>query len=63
MSNQNSKSSIEKHTNLAELGHLKAAHFDIYKELMKQFKCDVRACNERLTKPKRPFKVSHRLNS
>ena len=54
MSNQNAKSSVEKHTNSPELEHLKAEHFDIYQELMKQFKFDDRMCHEWLTKPK-PF--------
>lgn len=54
MPNQNAKPSTEKHTNLAELEHLKAEHFDIYQELMKQFKLDDRVCQEWLTKPK-PF--------
>ena len=52
MSNQTSKSSVEKHTNLTELELLKTEHFDIYQELTKQFKCDVRVCTEWLTKPK-----------
>jgi len=54
MSHQNTNSSVEKHTNLAELEHLKTEHFDIYQELMKQFKFDVRVCAEWLIKPK-PF--------
>jgi len=54
MSNQNANSSVKKHTNVAELEHLKAEHFDIYQELMKQFKLDDRVCQEWLTKPK-PF--------
>jgi hypothetical protein len=54
MPNQNSKSSTEKQTNSTELEHLKAEHLDIYQELMKQFKFDVRVCHEWLTKPK-PF--------
>ena len=54
MPNQNAKSSTEKDTNLTELEHLKAEHFDIYQELMKQFKFDDRMCQEWLTKPK-PF--------
>jgi len=55
MSNQNAKSSVEKHTCLTELEHLKAENFDIYQELMKHFKFDDRACQEWLTKPKRPL--------
>lgn len=55
MPNQNAKPSTEKHTNLSELEHLKTEHFDIYQELMKQFKFDVRMCEEWLTKPKRPL--------
>ncbi|MCQ8890916.1 DUF2384 domain-containing protein [Pseudoalteromonas carrageenovora] len=54
MPNKNSKSSTEKNTNSTELEHLKAEHFDIYQELMKQFKFDDRMCQEWLTKPK-PF--------
>lgn len=54
MSHQNTNSSEEKHTNLAELEHLKSEHFGIYQELMKQFKCDDRVCQEWLNKPK-PF--------
>lgn len=54
MSHQNSNPSLEKHTNSPELEHLKAEHFDIYQELMKQFKFDDRVCHEWLTKPK-PF--------
>ncbi|MCQ8879343.1 MbcA/ParS/Xre antitoxin family protein [Pseudoalteromonas shioyasakiensis] len=55
MCHQNSKSSLEKQTNLTELEYLKTEHFDIFQELMKQFKCDVRVCQEWLTKPKRPL--------
>lgn len=55
MSNQNSKSSVEKLTNSPELEHLKTEHFDIYQALMTQFKFDVRMCQEWLTKPKRPL--------
>ncbi len=55
MSHQNTKFSIEKHTNFAKLEHLKAEHFDIYQELMKQLKLDVRVCQEWLTKPKQPL--------
>ncbi|KGJ86988.1 antitoxin Xre/MbcA/ParS toxin-binding domain-containing protein [Colwellia psychrerythraea] len=55
MSNQNAKPSLEKHTNLTELEYLKAEHFDIHQELMQQFKCDVRVCQEWLTNPKRPL--------
>lgn len=54
MSHQNTNSSVKKHTNVAELEHLKTEHFDIYTELMNQFKLDDRVCNEWLTKPK-PF--------
>ena len=54
MPNQNAKPSTKKLTNLPELEHLKAEHLDIYQELMKQFKFDVRVCHEWLTKPK-PF--------
>lgn len=54
MSHQNTKPSVEKHTNFAELEHLKTEHFDIYQELMNQFKCDDRVRNEWLTKSK-PF--------
>ena len=54
MSHQNTKPSLEKHTTLTELEHLKTEHFDIYQELMKQFKFDDRVCYEWLTKPK-PF--------
>ncbi len=52
MSHQTPKSSVEKHTNSLELEHLKAEHFDIYQELINQFKYDVRLCNEWLIKPK-----------
>ena len=52
MSNKNTKPTIEKYTNSPELKHLKAEHVDIYQELMKQFKFDVRVCAEWLTKPK-----------
>ncbi|WP_211183636.1 antitoxin Xre/MbcA/ParS toxin-binding domain-containing protein [Pseudoalteromonas arctica] len=52
MSHQNTKPSVEKHTNFAELEHLKTDHFDIYQELMKQFKYDERVCQEWLNKPK-----------
>ena len=52
MSHQNANSSVKKHTNVAELEHLKTEHFNIYKELMNQFKCDVRLCHEWLIKPK-----------
>lgn len=55
MPNQNAKSSVKKHTNLTELEHLKVAHFDIYQELIKQFKFDDRVCQEWLTKTKRPL--------
>lgn len=55
MPNQSSKPSEEKHTNLTELEHLKTEHFDIYQELMKQFKFDDRVCHEWLTKTKRPL--------
>lgn len=55
MSHQNAKSSVEKPTNLSELEHLKTEHFDIYQELMEQFKFDDRVCQEWLTKPKRPL--------
>lgn len=55
MSHQNAKPSVEKLTNSPELEHLKAEHFDIYQELMKQFKFDDRMCEEWLTKPKRPL--------
>ena len=55
MSNQIPKSSTEKHTNLPELEYLRTEHFDIYQELMKQFKFDVRVCHEWLTKPKCPL--------
>lgn len=55
MSNQTPKSSVKKHTNLTELEHLKAVHFDIYQELIKQFKVDDRVCQEWLTKTKRPL--------
>ena len=55
MPNQNAKSSTEKHTNLTELEHLKAEHFDIYHELMNQLKFDDRMCQDWLTKPKRPL--------
>ena len=55
MSNQPPKSSVKKHTNLTELEHLKVAHFDIYQELIKQFKFDDRVCQEWLTKPKSPL--------
>ncbi|MCW8833059.1 MAG: MbcA/ParS/Xre antitoxin family protein [Colwellia sp.] len=54
MSHQNIKPSLEKHTTLTELEHLKTEHFDIYQELMKQFKFDDRVCYEWLTTPK-PF--------
>lgn len=54
MSHQNIKPSVEKHTNFAELEHLKTEHYNIYQELMKQFKFDDRVCHEWLTKPK-PF--------
>ncbi len=54
MSHQNSKSSLEKHTNSPELEHLKTEYYNIYQELMKQFKFDDRVCHEWLTKPK-PF--------
>ena len=54
MSHQNPKSSLEKHTNFPELEHLKTEHYNIYQELMKQFKFDDRVCHEWLTKPK-PF--------
>lgn len=55
MSHQISKSTVEKHINSPELEHLKSKHFDIYQELMNQFKCDDRVCQEWLTKPKRPL--------
>ena len=55
MSNNNSKPSVEKHNNLTELEHLKSEHFDIYQELMNQFKFDDQMCQEWLTKPKRPL--------
>ena len=55
MPNKNPKSSLEKHTNFTELEHLKAEHFNIYQELIKLFKFDVRVCQEWLTKPKRPL--------
>lgn len=55
MPHQNTKPSIKKHTNLTELEHLKAKHFDIYQELVEQFKFDDRVCQEWLTKPKRPL--------
>ncbi len=55
MSNHPPKSSVKKHTNLSELEHLKAEHFDIYQELIKQFKFDDRVCQEWLTKTKRPL--------
>jgi|GEM_PF-1192794 len=55
MSHQNTKPSLEKHTTLTELEHLKTEHFDIYQELMKLFKFDDRVCQEWLTKPKRPL--------
>ena len=55
MSNNNSKPSVKKHTNLAELEQLKIEHFDIHQELMNQFKFDDRMCQEWLTKPKRPL--------
>lgn len=54
MSHQNTNPFLEKHTNLTELKHLKAKHFDIYQELMKLLKFDDRVCQEWLTKPK-PF--------
>ncbi len=54
MSHQNTDSSEETLTNSPELEHLKAEHFDIYQELIKQFKFDVRFCVEWLIKPK-PF--------
>ena len=37
MSHRNSKSSLEKHTSLPKLEYLRTEHFDIYRELMKQF--------------------------
>lgn len=55
MPNQNTKPSLEKHTNFTELEHLKVEHFDIYQELMNQFEFDDRVCQEWLTKPKRPL--------
>ncbi|MEW6990476.1 MbcA/ParS/Xre antitoxin family protein [Colwelliaceae bacterium 6441] len=55
MSQQNTKPSQKKHTNLTELEHLKVEHFDIYQELIKQFKFDGRVCQEWLNKPKRPL--------
>jgi LPS O-antigen subunit length determinant protein (WzzB/FepE family) len=55
MSNHPQKSSVNKHTNLSELEHLKAEHFDIYQELIKQFEFDDRVCQEWLTKTKRPL--------
>jgi len=55
MSNQNAKSSVGKHTNFAELEHLKTEHFDIYQELMKQFEFDDRVCAGWLTRPKHPL--------
>jgi hypothetical protein len=55
MPNQNTKPSLEKHTNFTELEHLKVEHFDIYQELMNQFGFDDRVCHEWLTKPKRPL--------
>ncbi len=55
MPNKNPQSSLEIHTNLSELEYLKTEHFDIFQELMKQFKCDDRVCQEWLTKPKRPL--------
>ncbi|OUS72071.1 hypothetical protein B5G52_09465 [Pseudoalteromonas sp. A601] len=55
MSNQPPKSSVKKHTNFSELEHLKAEHFDIYQELIKQFEFDDRVCQEWLTKTKRPL--------
>ena len=55
MSNPIPKPPLKKHTNLAELEHLKNEHFDIYQELIKQFKFDDRVCQEWLTKPKRPL--------
>lgn len=55
MPNQNTKPSLEKHTNLTELEHLKTVHFDIYQELMEQFRFDDRVCQEWLTQPKRPL--------
>ena len=54
MCHKNANYSLKKHTNVAELEHLKAEHFDIYQELMEQFKLDDRVCKEWLTKPK-PF--------
>ena len=54
MSHQNTKPSLEIHTNFSELEHLKTEHFDIYQELMEQFKLDDRVCKEWLTQPK-PF--------
>ena len=55
MPNKNPKSSVEKLTNFAELEHLKDKHFDIYQELIEQFKFDGRVCQEWLTKPKHPL--------
>tara|TARA_R110000868_G_C10783419_1_gene755698 strand:+ start:523 stop:777 length:255 start_codon:yes stop_codon:yes gene_type:complete len=55
MPHQNTKPSVEKHTNSLELEFLKSEHFGIYQELMKQFKFDDRICQKWLTKPKRPL--------
>lgn len=55
MPHQNAKPTLEKHTNSPELEHLKTEYFDIYQELVEQFKFDDRMCQEWLTKPKRPL--------
>jgi len=53
MSNPNQTSINKKHTDFAELEHLRGEQFDIYQELMKQFKFDDRVCGGWLIKPKR----------
>ncbi|MFS1421963.1 hypothetical protein [Shewanella sp. 10N.286.48.B5] len=53
MSKQSQTSSNNKYSDFAELEHLKAEHFDIYQELMIQFKFDDQVSQEWLINPKR----------
>ncbi len=55
MPNQNTKSHLVSHSDLTELEQLKSEYFDIYNELMSQFKFDDRTSQEWLITPKRPL--------
>lgn len=56
MHSKNENQSQKTDVSFLELDYLKRQHFDIYKELMKQFKSNSQMCHEWLMIPKPPLK-------